>query len=227
MTLKGLVKQFALSEAWMCNAWNHPPDCMCGWGGEGHLGRGGAGGRRERAYEPRPPNARWGIDNSYCAPTRCRKCGATVYFIRHNGGSAWFDNLGWPWPKHACMDEQPKSTVWMPYIRRRVARRTSHRLLLGIIVRAKWYPESSEGPCRIAIAIDGDDGRVCVATTGSNTADYLLGRVAVADLTKQTLVTSNLEERPIVNFPARPEELGLERGWVYRKIKREKQIEQQ
>tara|TARA_Y100001934_G_C11848619_1_gene538526 strand:+ start:390 stop:614 length:225 start_codon:yes stop_codon:yes gene_type:complete len=22
----------------MCNAWNHPPGCTCGWGGEGHLG---------------------------------------------------------------------------------------------------------------------------------------------------------------------------------------------
>lgn len=23
----------------MCNAWNHPPGCNCGWGGEGHKGR--------------------------------------------------------------------------------------------------------------------------------------------------------------------------------------------
>ena len=22
----------------MCNAYNHSPGCMCGWGGEGHLG---------------------------------------------------------------------------------------------------------------------------------------------------------------------------------------------
>jgi hypothetical protein len=22
--------------------------------------------------------------------------------VRHNGGSVWFDELGWPWPKHGC-----------------------------------------------------------------------------------------------------------------------------
>jgi len=25
-----------------------------------------------------------------------------VYFVRHNGGSVWFDSLGKPWPKHSC-----------------------------------------------------------------------------------------------------------------------------
>jgi hypothetical protein len=29
-------------------------------------------------------------------------CGASVYFVRHNGGSVWFDSLGKPWPKHSC-----------------------------------------------------------------------------------------------------------------------------
>ncbi|MEQ1776798.1 MAG: hypothetical protein ABL891_23675 [Burkholderiales bacterium] len=131
----------------------------------------------------------------------------------------WLDDLGWPWPKHACMDRQMQSTKWMPYIRRRVSHRKSHDLVLGIIVRAKWMPETPEGPCRIVLAIDGEGGRVCVATTGLNTADYLLGRVAVADLTKQTLLTSNMEERPILNFPTNVTELGLKRGWAYRKRK--------
>ena len=203
----------------MCNAHNHPPGCMCGWGGEGHLGRGGGGGWRPSMYEPMPSNALWGIDNSFCAPTKCPRCSARVFFIRHNGGSAWFNDLGRPWPKHGCMDSKAEDTSWMPYIRRRVAHRKNHKLILGIIVRAQWFPESSNGLCRIAVAIDGADGRACVSTTGMNTADYLLGRVAVADLTKRTLITSNIEERPIIDFPAKPEELGLEPGWVYRKRK--------
>lgn len=201
----------------MCNAHNHPPDCMCGWGGEGHLGRGGSSYGPRYVYEPRPGNARWGMDNSFCAPTRCPRCKTDVYYIRHNGGSAWFDDLGWPWPKHSCMDRKVQKTKWLPYIRRRVARRQKHDLVLGVIVRAKWYPETPEGPCRIAVAIDGEGARVCVTTTGLNTADWLLGRVAVADLTKKTLLTSNVEERPILDFPARPGELGLEPRWIYRK----------
>ncbi len=37
-----------------------------------------------------------------CYPTSCPICGASVFFVRHNGGSVWFDSLGKPWPKHAC-----------------------------------------------------------------------------------------------------------------------------
>lgn len=37
--------------------------------------------------------------------TVCPICGQTpVYFVRHNGGCAWFDALGKPWPKHPCFD---------------------------------------------------------------------------------------------------------------------------
>jgi hypothetical protein len=40
-----------------------------------------------------------------CRQTSCPKCGALVYFVRHNGGSVWFDHLGLPWPKHPCLDD--------------------------------------------------------------------------------------------------------------------------
>jgi ssDNA-binding Zn-finger/Zn-ribbon topoisomerase 1 len=38
-----------------------------------------------------------------CWPTSCPICAAPVYFIRHNGGSVWVDDLGSPWDKHACL----------------------------------------------------------------------------------------------------------------------------
>ena len=41
---------------------------------------------------------------NFCRPTHCPICGAQVFFVRHNGGSVWFDSLGKPWPKHACFD---------------------------------------------------------------------------------------------------------------------------
>jgi len=40
-----------------------------------------------------------------CWPTRCPKCHAPVYFVRHNGGCVWLDSLGHPWPKHPCFDD--------------------------------------------------------------------------------------------------------------------------
>ncbi len=42
------------------------------------------------------------IRNNFCRPTQCPKCGEQVFFVRYNGGSVWFDSLGWPWPKHPC-----------------------------------------------------------------------------------------------------------------------------
>ena len=41
-------------------------------------------------------------------PTACPICGDKVYFIRHNGGSVWLDEIGWPWPKHTkCFGDDP------------------------------------------------------------------------------------------------------------------------
>jgi hypothetical protein len=48
--------------------------------------------------------------SDFCRPTTCPECGAEVFFIRHNGGSVWGDELGWPWPKHACFDESSSPT---------------------------------------------------------------------------------------------------------------------
>jgi hypothetical protein len=43
---------------------------------------------------------------SYVNPNaRCPVCRATVYFYQSPfGGRVFFDDLGWPWPKHGCTD---------------------------------------------------------------------------------------------------------------------------
>ncbi len=44
---------------------------------------------------------------SYLDPNaRCPVCGASVFFYRspHNG-RVFFDDVGWPWPKHPCTDK--------------------------------------------------------------------------------------------------------------------------
>lgn len=45
-----------------------------------------------------------------CYQTNCPICGAKVYFVRHNGGAVWFDELGAPWDKHPCMSSSHKMT---------------------------------------------------------------------------------------------------------------------
>lgn len=82
----------------MCNAHNHPPDCTCGWGGDGHLGGGGGGvsytDRLLIAYEYEHGEAR---------PSYCSYCGQEVYVYTNDYGSfVVFDELGHPWPKHEC-----------------------------------------------------------------------------------------------------------------------------
>lgn len=81
----------------MCNAWNHPPGCPCGWGGYGY--RGGSIGL--------PHSSAWSSTwASYVNPSAaCPVCGASVFFYQSpNGGRVFFDQLGPPWPKHPCTD---------------------------------------------------------------------------------------------------------------------------
>ena len=91
----------------MCNAWNHSPGCACGWGGIGHKGRssGGWSNQLYRLWSPGTTRTWKYPSNDFCSPTTCPRCGARVFFVRHNGGSVWFDSLGPPWPKHACFDD--------------------------------------------------------------------------------------------------------------------------
>jgi hypothetical protein len=87
----------------MCNAWNHSPSCQCGWGGQGHKGKG----------IPNNNSSGAGLVNfkrieSYTIPNaKCPVCGCKVFYYRsENGGSVFFNELGPPWPKHPCTDKQ-------------------------------------------------------------------------------------------------------------------------
>lgn len=98
----------------MCNAHNHSFDCPCGFGGDT-----GGGGPRAVAHArwyaeevlERPLSAGWTKDSrgtveSYVNPNaHCPVCGKLVYFYRSPyDGRVFFDELGWPWPKHGCTD---------------------------------------------------------------------------------------------------------------------------
>ena len=94
-----------------CNAWNHPPDCNCGWGGD----TGGGGWSSSTLgirHIPAPDGRDWQPARrpsfeTYVNPNaRCPCCGANVYFYQSPfGGRVFFDPpLGPPWPKHPCTD---------------------------------------------------------------------------------------------------------------------------
>lgn len=89
----------------MCNAWNHPKNCSCGWGGNGYS-------RQSVNSSNRPEtHSGWFISlqntyDSYVNPNAsCPVCGAAVFFYQSaGGGRVFFDELGPPWPKHPCTD---------------------------------------------------------------------------------------------------------------------------
>lgn len=94
----------------MCNAYNHPPDCTCGWGGEGHAGGGGNYYTPSKSWVERPiifhASTTFQTYVSYTNPNaKCPVCDAAVFFYQSPyGGRVFFDELGPPWPKHPCTD---------------------------------------------------------------------------------------------------------------------------
>lgn len=97
----------------MCNAANHSFSCDCGFGGDT-----GGGGRRWGSVANFtanyvPQSGGWVRDNggtveSYVNPNaRCPVCRSPVYFYRSPyNGRVFFDDIGWPWPKHKCTDNR-------------------------------------------------------------------------------------------------------------------------
>lgn len=149
-----------------------------------------------------------------CRQTKCPKCGEAVFFIRHNGGSVWLDGLGYPWPKHPCFETEATPS-WFDYIKRQTYTSESEELLLGTIVRAERVHKDTIGPSRIIIAVDGgSERRICIATSGDNTADYLLGQIVIVNAKREQVITSKHEIRPILRILVHPAELGLPDNWT-------------
>lgn len=97
-----------------CNAWNHPPGCNCGWGGENY-------GNYPTTPLPtaddwKRENARSSLDRlnvrsystCYVVPNaKCPVCGQSVYFYANDHGSrVYFNELVPPWQKHECTDRR-------------------------------------------------------------------------------------------------------------------------
>ena len=200
----------------MCNAWNHPADCTCGWGGEGHAGRVASAGPPSLwqlgfFYATGAPA--WQHRESFAAPATCPKCESSVYFIRHNGGSVWVDELGWPWSKHSCFNTVADPR-WLTYLGKGIAAGSQAtkrerggattepgRATIGIVTLSVRH----QFPARSAIALFLDcgenAGRWAVIVEGTNTADYFLGCLGVISPDRRTVKLSNFETKALLVPP--------------------------
>src|SRR5437867_9011938 len=139
----------------MCNAYNHPPGCTCGWGGDGHAGQSYGGGSWSRASHLTSTHYSYGAtrewrQRDFTRPSHCPECGADVFFIRHNGGSVWVDELGWPWPKHACFDQPHEPTRKFSTWSIKASGLRNPRL--GVITRISGDPQHAEPLLEIRVA---------------------------------------------------------------------------
>jgi hypothetical protein len=144
-----------------CNAFNHPPDCNCGWGG--------------KYYESEKPldAPYWRFERSHTNPNaKCPVCAAAVFFYRSpDNGRVFFDSLGPPWPKHACTTSPiPRKLGWWPLLLDQIlplAERegvalvdTNERMVL---VRARWTQFRYDTPIWIQ-PVSGQKGMYRVST---------------------------------------------------------------
>lgn len=103
-----------------CNAYNHPPGCDCGFGGEFGCSASELAFWRS-LYELRPHDDDLPTIQFYDVPiqqdfvkqvtfnTTCPVCGDPCYYYANEFGSkVWFDELGVPWTKHPCFLSEPR-----------------------------------------------------------------------------------------------------------------------
>jgi hypothetical protein len=92
--------------------YNHYSWCMCGWCYK--TGNNGYSRRQSDEWVDHDSAQRTiastGANQRYSAcfvvpNAKCPVCGESVYYYQNDNGSrVFFDELGWPWPKHPCTD---------------------------------------------------------------------------------------------------------------------------
>jgi hypothetical protein len=143
----------------------------------------------------------------FCRRTTCPICRCEVFFIRHNGGSVWVDELGWPWPKHACFDDS-----WASQSLRTIAEAVRWRAskpYLGLVIRTR-----SLSPDLTALIVRRSDGHF-VRVLVENGSVKLAGEL-VAVLHEHEYLRSSLrghESLKILKLSSATESTTLEDHW--------------
>jgi hypothetical protein len=149
----------------------HVNSGWCSGGLKGDSGSAGTGFENVKSYLD--PNA------------HCPVCGDSVFFYRSpNNGRVFFDDLGWPWPKHACTDKYKGED---DEIKRNVSSRfkfnfrTIEGKLLDVYVVDQFIERADGLLIRLKSAERGQ--RILIA-------------VSRAEMTKQGIEISDVREAP-------------------------------
>ena len=190
-------------------------------------GSGGGSGSEAR----RPENYTWGSTSSYAAPTRCPKCKDSIYFVRHNGGCVWLDELGWPWPKHACFVKE-REPNWAGFLREQHAYSVKElaikpgqqpqghadhedqaNFFVGLIiaVRAKSVPSGRF----IALAVEGShQKRICIAIPDDRAPMSYLDCLVVINNDSRKMAASNHRHVELLDITVNSADLDLPVDWL-------------
>jgi hypothetical protein len=130
---------------------------------------------------------------STCFPTTCPECSADVYFIRHNGGSVWLDPpLGYPWPKHPCMDCQLESErrrhLASPVLLRKAS--SADALMMGVVTACQTSRTKRFSVARFDTGAR-DTGTLVIKNSG---AGFLVGRLGVYDAGRQIVASLDRDD---------------------------------
>jgi hypothetical protein len=118
-----------------------------------------------------------------------------VFFIRHNGGSVWVDELGWPWPKHACFDKPTEPThrftLW--------SAKSSHLInpVLGTVTRMWNDPRYAEPLLEISLT---DSSRVSLILRWTPPDASILGELVIVSREDSLLLHPKHAEIPFHSF---------------------------
>lgn len=114
---------------------------------------------------------------SECRKTSCPMCNATVYFIRHNGGSVWIEPpLGPPWERHSCFLSEESGIRFVSPISSELKAKlgANENLVTGVVRLSEISKDRRQTILEVNI---GADEALSILIKGG--ADSLLGQLVI------------------------------------------------
>lgn len=134
-----------------------------------------------------------------CYPTKCPKCASSIYFIKHNGGSVWLDELGWPWPKHKCFTQE-KEPKWLNYFKLTADKLQYKKQSFGLVISSERIQPMNSSVSYIYLVVDFGNGmKKIIIVDGQTTDNYLLDKFCIFDNEKNSVIFSSFDIKNTFN----------------------------
>lgn len=128
----------------------------------------------------------------------CPVCGASVFYYQNLSGSrVFFDDLGWPWPKHPCTDNPASQT---PKIRRPAKSGLRGKLIPANQANLYELVDSGENDDIFSVKFRNIANRLLIMTL----------RLPAADLKSQGWTEADLKDAPSFIIRRQPEQTLVE-----------------